>query len=187
MLFKWLRLLAVFLFFLVLVAKPAHALEIYGEAEPLGSWVQSFLEHHVGFFDRLEVILTSPGSAFAEPAFSYFSAAGWTYQPGDSPLTVARAAGPLVDRLQFTLHFAGEWRDPLTFEFRAFDASTPGEPLIRESALVSWSGGEERRWTITYNYDDPHCIAIVVPYPGALLLLGAGLVRLAAYARRRQA
>ena len=158
-----------------------HALEFDGIPYRTGSWSQGFIEHSVGWFDTLKVEMVSPEpSSFEYRVFLDFDASDWTPTSNSPDFREAWAAGPKVETLQFTLHFAGELADPLAFEFRALEGGPGGE--IRESALLSWSGSA---WNIKYNYDDPHCIA-VVPLPGAVLLLGAGLARLAAYARRRQ-
>ncbi len=168
-----------------LVAGPGQCLETYGEAIPTGSWSQTFKEHSVGPFDTLQVIMLEPeAAAFAAPVFQYFDMSGWQGAAvGDYPRE-ATATGPEAETLVFTLHFAGVLHEPLSLAFRAFEGGLAG--IVRESALLAWSGGATPAWTITYNYDDPHCVA-VVPLPGALLLLGAGLVRLAAYGRRRAA
>jgi hypothetical protein len=159
------------------VVGSVHALQIIDVPIPTGSWSQVFKEHSVGPFDSLKVDMVSDDS-FKEPVFQYFDVSGWT----GTNLTPqqATASGSAVETLLFSLHFDGDLKNPLAFEFRAFDGGLDG--VIRESARLEWSGST---WDITYNYDNPHCIA-PVPIPGALLLLGAGLTRLGAYARRRR-
>ena len=166
-----------------MLAGPGYSVETYGEAVPSGSWSQGFREHSVGAFDTIQVFMTEAAAAFAEPVFQDFDVAGWRGTTTGADYRTASAAGPAVETLTVTLHFAGELTDPLTFEFRAFEGGPEG--TIKESAVLAWSGGATPAWTITYNYDDPHCVAMV-PLPGTMLLLGAGLVRLVAYVRRRR-
>lgn len=166
------------LFLTGLVAGSVHALQIIDDPIPTGSWSQVFKEHSVGQFDTLKIDMVSDDS-FKEPVLQFFSVADWV---GSSitPQQVTATGSP-VDTLVFSLHFEGDLPNPLAFEFRAFDGGQDG--AIRESARLDWSGST---WAITYNYDNPHCI-VPVSLPGAVLLLGAGMVRLVTYARRRQA
>jgi hypothetical protein len=160
----------------------SHGVEAVDDPQPYASWAQEFLEHNVGFFDRILITMEpEAASAFVDPAFIAFNLAGWTQTSFQDQ--EARAAGPLTNELQLKIHFAGDSTTPLAFDFRAYGL---GDETM-ESAHLKWSGGTVGgEWTITYNYDDPHCIAAVVPIPGAVLLLGAGLVRLAARIRREK-
>lgn len=175
------------LLLLLLVLPGGGQAEVMDLGEPVlvGSWAQWFQEHHVGAFDTLAIEMVSPETAFFEaPGFLAFGSPGWTafWDPGNP--RAARASGPGTETLSFRLHFSGLPTKPLAFSLWAWEGGPAG--TLREDANLSWTG---QTWEITYNYEDPQCVApeSPVPLPGAFLLLGAGLVRLAAAARRRQA
>jgi len=153
-----------------------------GDPQPVGSWAQEFQVHSVGDFDLLAISMTSVDSDFLAPGFLSFSSSGWASSYDAQNPDYAQATGPTVEVLNFSVHFSGEPTTPLSFDVKAW-LGTISDATLKEFAHLSWDSGS---WTITYDYQDPHCVAVVTPLPGALLLLGAGLMRLTAYARRRQ-
>jgi hypothetical protein len=176
----WLVLLALGAFLCLPGMAGANTTPI-GDPVPAGSWAQEFQEHSVGYFDTLGIFMISEDSCFESPGFLSLSAADWTSSYDPLYPDKALATGPAVEVLNFTVHFSGEPVTPLSFDVKAWLGEVSDDTL-KEFAHMSW---DSNTWTITYAYQDPHCVA-VVPLPGALVLLGAGLVRLTAYARRRR-
>jgi hypothetical protein len=138
-----------------------------GEPTLVGSWAQWFQEHSIGSFDTLAIQMVSPGSIFEEPGFRQFGSSGWTATWLETNPTYAQATGSAVEVLQFELHFSGLPATPLAFDFWAWEGGVTGR--LKESSHLEWSGST---WTITYYNEDPHCVAVLVPLPGAVLLLG---------------
>ncbi|MDD3581168.1 MAG: hypothetical protein PHW74_09125 [Desulfobacca sp.] len=146
------------------------------------SWQQTFTMYNSQTFDYLEIANNEGTSIFEKPGFDNFSDFGWSGQfVGDSAYE-ASASGPAVAQLQFDIHFTGDSDTGLAFDFKAYNGGEQGNLL--EIAHLAWDGGGATgKWTITYTGDHE---SVVVPLPGAVLLLGGFLGRMAAYTRRRQ-
>jgi hypothetical protein len=151
-----------------------------GDPTIVGSWAQEFQVHSVGFFDTVGIFMTSTDSDFLDPGFLSFSAAGWKSSYNFLHPDEALATGAPVDILNFAVHFSGEPITPLSFDVKAWSEGVSG--TLKEFAHLHWASPT---WTITYEHPDPHCVALV-PLPGGLVLLGAGLVRLVTYGRRKR-
>lgn len=92
-------------------------------------------------------------------------------------LLLAAPAAP-ADILCFFLHFAGPPSTPLEFVFVAWNGD-----IVREAADAKWDGNG--RWDITaYTGDVNDLNRAPVPEPCIMLLLGSGLVGVAAFGRK---
>jgi len=151
-----------------------------GEAFEIGSWSQRFEETGVGTYDTLEFFMMSAASDFEAPGVTNFSASGWTGHLINPDY--ALASGPDVTWSQFDLLFTSAIDTPLVFNFLAWDGGVFG--TLREHVQATWNGSSWSFDTITTT-DPKDYNRAAVPLPGALLLLGVGLARLAAYTRRR--
>jgi hypothetical protein len=153
-----------------------------------GSWGQQFqfkatvLE---GTFTAIECFIVSPGQGFEAPGVYDFTASGWD---GTSPKpTYALATGSATDFMKFKAIFSGESTDPLAFDFFVWeDGILSGDPAATAHAV--WNNVTQK-WTITATgvHDLTGVDYSRAPLPGALILLGAGLVRLVAYSGRKRA
>jgi hypothetical protein len=143
------------------------------------AWYQTFTEGGYGNeFDTMAVYMVSDNASFEAPGFDGFTVDGWTAKPIESaPVSAYQASSETaVQEISFNLLFSGNREDftennQLVFEFYTY---LDGNQV--NYAEAKWDGSG---WDI-----NPPDLA-PVPIPGALLLVGAGLVRLAAYRRKR--
>jgi hypothetical protein len=176
---KWLAALALG----TVISLPGMAMAdmaAVGNPTIVGSWAQEFQVHSVGLFDTVGIFMTSTDSDFLYPGFLSFNVAEWKSSYNFQTPDEALATGAPVDILNFAIHFSGEPSTPLSFDVKAWSDGVSG--TLKEFAHLNWAS----TWTITYEHPDPHCVA-VVPLPGGIVLLGAGLVRIANYRRRKLA
>lgn len=144
----------------------------------IGSWSQQFNESGVGSFNQIAVWSLS-GDIFEAPAFTAFSASGWTsYDPSASN---AFAFGPDNSNLNFNINFVGTSATPLSFLFMASQDLT-----AKEWAFASWNNG----WTIraaTGEEIGNKGPTTPVPEPTTILLLGMGALGLFGLKKRKVA
>jgi hypothetical protein len=159
----------------------------------MSDWSQTFEADYSGGFasfiiqsgtiDFENYSLTIGGDIFKDPGHS-IKAVDWVLE--EMTPTVVKAIKNTADLdtkvLQFTINFSGIRENDFSFVFTPFTTNAYTNSIGTEIANVAWNDG----WTITYGSNDHESIRAVVPIPGALLLLGAGMARLVSYARRRR-
>jgi hypothetical protein len=154
---------------------------IVGDSWIIGSWAQGFNETGVTFRE-VETFMVSGSTNFESPGFESFSDNSWS---GASPNpNYAIGTGPSSSNLTWAIKFTGSTADSFAFDFFAWTDSTHKDPPA-EYAHAVWNGSG---WAINSNVNDKTGEDYdrgAVPIPGALLLLGAGMVRLAPYSRRK--
>ena len=172
---KWFNLALVMAFALCLLLPAAALADLVSVGDPveIGSWAQGFVESDVGNFKKMEIIMVSDDE-FESPGVSDFNRTGWDVTLFTPDHVIA--TGTTYTTLTFNINFVNDKSDPLSFDFLSWEGT-----ILKTAANASWSGS---KWTIS-NFS-PAERAAVVPLPGALVLLGAGLFRLAAYGRRRR-
>ena len=148
-------------------------------------WSQRFEESGSGPFDFIAVEMVSAGDAFRSPALHGFNKSGWALADQNDPIFPSRAyaVGPIVDKLQFDVAFAGPRSDP--FDLHLF--SYLGEQ-VQTAAVAHWNG---ESFSIT-NYNDgvgfPRDLPARTSFAPTPTALGAGLALFGAMlvARRPQ-
>jgi len=91
-------------------------------------------------------------------------------------------------------NFKGVTPNPADGTYLTFFFGPPGSKLVEDSdtlhvefdILMTGFPQPDKKETFTYTFTMGQQDSAVVPLPGAVLLLGAGMARLVAYARRRQ-
>jgi hypothetical protein len=92
------------------------------------------------------------------------------------------ATGPATSYLEFLIHFFTDPGEPFTFSFVAL-GDHPNTKNIVDAATLTWNGTD---WDVVCQSPIPGNDIARIPIPGAVVLLGAGLFRPAAYGRRRR-
>lgn len=176
------RLKVVFLCALVLaICLPGIAaadLIDFGDPIEIGSWAQAFNESGVGSFDAMEVFMVSGASDFNPPGFSNFSGAGWSGDVINPDYAVA--TGTAQTNMNFNIRFTSNQSTPFAFDFLAWEGGVFG--TLKEAAHAVWTGSS---WNITAITNPDINGYNRVPIPGALVLLGSGLLGLAGLGWRR--
>lgn len=153
-----------------------------GEVAEGNSWTAEFVALSAGAADFLGVRVTSQTGTLEGPAFLEFSNASWSNAGyhGDLPV-LAGAAGEAFNELEFTLHFAGDLTDTISYDLVLFN----GEEVASVFNLA-WDG---TAFTIGHGgstYDVQRSVfegnSVSIPLPtaaglGGMALLGAAGVR----------
>jgi len=144
----------------------------FGDLIEGNSWAQPFNESGVGNFDTIEVFMISDGDFFEAPGFYNFNNGSWSIEdPFTDVATYVKATGSDVTSLKFNIKFYGSKSNPLTFDFLAWNDGT-----LLEAARANWNG----RWSFSAAPAENY-----VPEPATMLLLGTGLIGLAASGRKK--
>lgn len=181
---RWPLFLALALVLLLPAAAPANIITV-GGPNPIGSWTQAFQETTKEEYPFTKMVITSDSILFKAPGFMDLPE-GWSTNLSEGTATTVVATGLDTSYAEFKIYFDTETDETFTFTFEAWgNIPNMGETVetVLDSATLSWNG---EAWNVdctptAYSYD-----VALVPLPGALVLLGAGLVRLAAYGRRRK-
>uniref|UniRef100_A0A7V4G9L0 Uncharacterized protein n=1 Tax=Desulfobacca acetoxidans TaxID=60893 RepID=A0A7V4G9L0_9BACT len=157
-----------------------------GDAVEGNSWSQAFTEGGTRIsFDRMVFEITSGPAVFESPGFSSSdtnsdtnSDTDWNATLSNENKKIEAVASRDTTFAQFTLHFTGNKTDatvsnPLIFVFHAYPS---GQTDPVDYCTATWDG-------TSWSFSQVDLVA--VPLPGALVLLGVGLMRLAAHRRRR--
>ena len=116
------------------ISGTASALQVEGPAVETGSWTQAFTEFGSGNFDHIQLrTLSGDGFVMGLDGIGVFSDGAWCQSYNDG--TIVTADGPTESFLGFTLHFAGDLVDPLSFDYQIWDGA-----VLQASLLVTWSG-----------------------------------------------
>lgn len=159
-------------------ALPASAdfsMEVISEPKGGGSWIVGLGLPSDISYDLVGTRITT-GEPYGEPAFLDFKVGGWSEILNDPVRVIAAASGPYNDNVGFTLHFSGDFADPVHFDVVAYSGETllgcmhgywPGDGPA--AAVLVISPGD---W-------DPGGPGVFqIPAPGAVLLgaIGLGLI-----------
>jgi len=133
-------------------------------------------------------ILNQTGFTWLDYQFSIVAEPGFTYKGNIYPISVS-FADPASSAA-----FKGKTPDPTSGTSLLFSYGPPGSKLVKDGETlhaefdILMTGfpqpnkGDKFEYTFTLEQHD----SVLVPLPGAVLLLGAGMFRLVAYARKRR-
>jgi hypothetical protein len=173
---------------------PLSASAITSTGDPyLGSsWSGDFYEDGMGIcstFDKIEAFILSSDDVFEISdnlhGIRNFNPSTWTAKTLNPHYTVA--TGPALSLLHYTFTFEGNIQ-PITMDYLCYS-----NEILQFAQRITYNAGWS--YPIIYdcgvpsnypNFDNLIYDRSAVPLPGAVLLLGAGMARLVAYARRRQ-
>jgi len=157
----------------------------FGDPIEGNSWHQRWRVYDVldgaggseGYFDTIELFMIQ-GDPFEDPPLRAFSRSGWTSNLVN-PTYALGTSSSAIDELYFDSYFSGAKSEPLQFDILIWEGQE-----FREGHTVNWTGSR-----LTYaTYIDP-CARdydrSAVPEPATMLLLGTGLVGLAAGGRKK--
>ncbi|OPX20345.1 MAG: hypothetical protein BZ151_04250, partial [Desulfobacca sp. 4484_104] len=173
---------------------------VMGVTSDAWSWTQKFQENGMGItesFDKIEVFMISEDDVFQDPGIQNFSASSWSAELINPQYVLA--AGPTTTYTEYTFVFPDPKSNPFQMDYLVYAASE-----LEFAQRITWNG---KGWKYPFINDDHgstiNCgiikdpdwnpdnydrspSASVVPLPGALFLLGAGVFRLAVFRRRKQ-
>ena len=150
------------------------------------AWTQRFIERDVGSFDHFQVWMQGDDRFDVPVGIDGFDKkkANWQQTSNNGQLLVA--GGDTLNRLKFTLHFAGSKKAPVSFVFQAWS----GNRLV-DDATVNWNPLQKgnKRWKIvngsswikTRIGDNGQ---MAVAEPSTFLLAGMGLLTLVVLRRK---
>jgi hypothetical protein len=151
------------------------------EGDWTGNWQENGIYNgNYQTFDKIEIFVIE-GNAWQNPALINFNAADWHFDALHNPkygVASGLDVSPTTSSL-FTYSTVGF--DPLTNPFIWDLVLWHGVDIVG-AQRTTWNGGGWSYVELSFPAEN----RAAVPLPGAVLLLGAGMARLVAYARRRQ-
>jgi len=174
-------LCAMLLGFGILGATQAGAISMQPSGLPLcgGSW--DYMWNVSQEIDKIEVFITSGNTDLGDPPLKSFTAAGWGATLVNQDYGVA--TGPATSGLSFYTAFTADVSVPFSMaallwngdDFEAYALDWNGDNWVEDSItmLDSWEGFDRSGQQFP------------VPEPATMMLLGSGLIGLAALGRKK--